>query len=80
MGIHMHSCGRILFISMSISLLHACVSKVSFNSCMCAWEGIKSRGVFNLFMVSACCWLGGYVLADVEIRVLSCIFFYFCGC
>jgi len=36
--------------------------------------------------VSACSWLalvtgvGGYVLAGVEIRVLSCIFLYFCGC
>ena len=35
--------------------------------------------------VSACSWLarvtsvGGYVLAGVEIRVLSCIFLYFCG-
>jgi len=36
--------------------------------------------------VSACSWLAlvtdvrGYVLARVEIRVLSCIFLYFCGC
>ena len=36
--------------------------------------------------VSACSWLAlvtgveGYVLAGVEIGVLSCIFLYFCGC
>jgi len=36
--------------------------------------------------VPACSWLalvtgvGGYVLAGVEIGVLSCIFLYFCGC
>jgi len=24
--------------------------------------------------------VGGFVLAGVEIRVLSCIFLYFCGC
>jgi len=36
--------------------------------------------------VSACSWLalvtgvGGYVLAGLEIGVLSCIFLYFCGC
>jgi len=35
---------------------------------------------------SACSWLalvagvGGYVLAGVEIGVLSCIFLYVCGC
>jgi len=42
---------------------------------------------FSLVLfVSACSWfalvtgVGGYVLAEVEIGVLSCIFFYFCGC
>ena len=46
---------------------------------MCGmWLGV---GVFP-----ACSWLafvagvGGYILAGVEIGVLSCIFLYFCGC
>jgi len=36
--------------------------------------------------ISACSWLslatgaGGYVLAGLEIGVLSCTFLYFCGC
>jgi len=43
-------------------------------------------GGLEVGFVSACSWLalvtgvGGYVLAGVEIRVLSCIFFHFCGC
>ena len=44
------------------------------------------RGGLEVGSVSACSWLapvsgvGGYVLAEVEIGVLSCIFLYFCGC
>ena len=43
-------------------------------------------GGLEVGFVSACSWLalvngvGGYVLAGVEIGVLSCIFLYFCGC
>ena len=43
-------------------------------------------GGLEVGFVSACSWLalvtgvGGYVLAGVEIRVLSYIFLYLCGC
>ena len=67
-----------LFI-LSISLLHACVSQVFFNTCMRAWEGIGSGFFFNLFMVSACCWLGSHVLAEKAITASSCIFPTFVG-
>jgi len=42
-------------------------------------------GGLEVEFVSACSWLapvigvGGYVLAGVEIGILSCIFLYFCG-
>jgi len=48
---------------------------------MRVWEGGLEVGGF-----SACSWLallagvGGYVLAGVEIGVLSCVLLYFCGC
>ena len=53
--------------------------------------GYKARlclivGGLEVGFVSACSWLalvsgvGGCVLAEVEIGVLSCIFLYFCGC
>ena len=44
------------------------------------------RARLEVGFVSACSWLaliscvGGCVLAEVEIGVLSCIFLYFCGC
>ena len=72
-GVHMHSCRRILFIC-------TCVSQVFLNTCMRVCGGIGSG------VCSACSWLalvtgvGGYVLAGVEIVVLSCIFLYFFGC
>jgi len=57
------------------------VSQVFLNTCM------RVRGALELGFVSACSWLalvtgvGGYVLAGVEIGVLSCIFLYkVCGC
>ena len=43
-------------------------------------------GELEVGLVSSCSWLAlvtgvrGYVLAGVEIGVLSCIFLYFCGC
>ena len=81
-GVHMHSCRRFLFfLFCPISLLHVRVSQVFLNACMRACEGIRSG-----FCCPACSWLalvagvGGYVLAGIEIRVLSCIFLYFCGC
>jgi len=80
-GVHMHSCRRILFIFYCpISLLHARVSQVFLNTCMRVCGGIGSGVCFSLFMVSAVTGVGGYVLAGVEIGILSCIFLYFCGC
>jgi hypothetical protein len=63
-----------------ISLLHARVSQVFLNTCMRVCGGVGSG------FVSACSWLalvsgvGGCVLAEVEIGVLSCMFLYFCRC
>ena len=80
-GVHMHSCRRILFICTvqflySMRVYHRC-----FLTLACVWaEGLE------VGFVSACSWLtlvtgvGGYVLAGLEIRVLSCIFLYFFGC
>jgi len=42
-----------------ISLLHASVSQVFFNTCMSGWEGVGSGFFFSLSMVGACCWRGG---------------------
>jgi len=48
-------------------------------ACVCG-RGLEVR------ILPACSWLalvagvGGYILVEVEIGVLSCIFFYFCGC
>jgi len=56
---------------------------VLFNrstTCACIVGGLE------VVFVSACSWLalvtdvGGYVLAGLEIGVLSCIFLYFFGC
>jgi len=79
-GLHMLSCRRILFCTVQ-SLYYMCVYYRCFLilACVCV-GGLEVRSV------SACSWLalvtgvGGYVLAGVEIGVLSCIFFYFCGC
>ena len=78
---HMHSCRRILFICTVQSLYYMRVYYRCFLTfaCVC-WGGLE------VGFVSACSWLalvtgvGGYVLAGVEIGVLSCIFLYFCGC
>ena len=90
MHIHLytHACGctyalvkaHFVYLYCAIFLLHARVSQVFLNACMRVCEGIGSWGVFSLSMVSACAGVGGYVLAGVEIGILSCIFFYFCGC
>ena len=42
--------------------------------------GIGSGVCFSLFMVTLVTGVGGYVLAGVEVGVLSCIFLNFCGC
>jgi len=82
--VHMHSCRRILFIGTVQSLYYMRVYHRCFLTLAYAWVGGLEVG-----FVSACSWLalvtlvsgvGGCVLTEVEIGVLSCIFFYFCGC
>ena len=80
-GVHMHSCRRILFICTVQSLYcmrvyHRCYLTLA---CVCV-------GGLEVGLVSACLWLalasgvGGCVLAEVEIGGLSCVFLYFCRC
>ena len=80
-GVHMHSCRRILFICTVQCLYYMRVYHRSFLTLACVCVGGLEVG-----FVSACSWLalvtgeGGYVLAGVEIGFVSCIFLYFCGC
>jgi len=80
-GVHMHSCRRILFICTVQSLYYMRVYHRWFLTLACVCVGGLEVGV-----VSACSWLalvtgvGGYVVVRIEIGVLSCIFLYFCGC
>jgi len=80
-GVHMHSSRRILFICTVQSLYYMRVYHRRFLTLACVCGGRLEVG-----FVSACSWLalvtgvGGYVLAGVEIGVLSGIFLYFCGC
>ena len=80
-GVHMHSCRCILFISTVQSLYYMRVYNRCFLTLACVCGGGLEVG-----FVSACSWLalvsgvGGCVLADVEMGVLSCIFLYFWGC
>ena len=79
-GVHVHSCRRILFICTVQSLCYMCVYHRRFLTPACVCVGGLEVGFFlSLFMVLVA-GVGGYVLAGVEIGVLSCIFFYFCGC
>ena len=80
-GVHVHSCRRILFICTVQSLYYLCVYHSCFLTLACVCVGGLEVG-----FVSPCSWLAhvtgvvGYVLAGVEIGVLCCIFLYFCGC
>ena len=77
-GVHMHSCRRILFICTVQSLYHLRVYHRCFLTLACVCGGGLEVG-----FVSACSWsalvtgVGAYVLAGVEIGGLSCIFVYF---
>ena len=80
-GVHMHSCRRILFICTVQSLYYMRVYYRCFLTLAC-----RRGGGLEVGFVSACSWsalvtgVRGYVCAGVEIGVLSCIFLYFCGC
>jgi len=63
-GVHMHSCRRIVFICTVQSLYymrvyHRCfLTQVFLNTCMRVCGGIGSGVCFSLFIVSACSWRG----------------------
>ena len=77
-GVHMHSCRRILFICTVQSLYYMRV----YHRCFLTLASVCGRW-FEVGFVSACSCLalvtgvGGYVLAGVEIAVLSSIFLFF---
>jgi len=58
-GVHMHSCRRILFICTVQSLYYMRVYHKCFliPACVCV-GGLEVGVCFRLFMVSACCWRG----------------------
>jgi len=80
-GVHMHSCRRILFICTVQSVYYMRVSHRCFLTLACVCGGGLEVG-----FVSACSPLalvtgvGGYVLTGVEIGVLSVYFSIFAGC
>jgi len=80
-GVHMHSCRRILIICTVQSLYYMRVYYRCFLTLACVCVGGLELGFF-----SACSWsalvtgVGGYVLAGVEIGVLFFLFLYFCEC
>jgi len=80
-GVHMHSCRHILFICTVQSLCYMRVYHRCFLTPACVCVGGLEVGVFPAFSwLALVAGVGGYVLAGVEIGVLSCIFLYFCGC
>jgi len=80
-SVHMHSCRRIWFICTVQSHCYMHVYHRCFLTPACVCVGGLEVGFFP-----ACSWLalvagvGGYVFAEAEIGVLSCIFLYFCEC
>jgi len=58
-GVHVHSCRRILFICTVQSLYYMRVYHRCFLTLACVCVGGLEVGFFSsLFMVSACCWCG----------------------
>jgi len=77
-GVHIHSCRRILFICTVQSPYYMRVYHRCFLTLACVCGGNWKWGCLSwLALVTG---VGGYVLGGVEIGVLSCIFLYFCGC
>ena len=76
-GVHMHSCRCILFICTVQSLYYMRVYHRCFLTLACVCVGKLEVG-----FILACSWLalGGYILARLEIGVLSRISLYFSGC
>ena len=79
-GVNIHSCRCIFFMCTVQSLYYMRVYHRCFLIPECVFgRGIGSGFCFSLLMVSACYWRERLYLAGVEIEVLSCVFFYFCG-
>jgi len=80
-GVHMHSCRRILFICTVQSLYYMCVYYRCFltPAYMCG-GGLEVRFVSACSSLALVICVGDYILAGVEIGVLFCIFLYSCGC
>jgi len=77
-GVHMHSCRRILFIC-TVQSMRVYYRRFLTLACVCV-GGLEVGFVSACSLSALATGVGGYVLAGVEIRVLSCIFLYFCGC
>jgi len=79
-GVHIDSCGRILFICTVQSLYYMSVYHRCFLTPACVCVGGLEVGFFpacsRLALVAG---VGDYVLTGVEMGDLSCIFLYFCG-
>jgi len=83
---------RTFCVCLSAGCAHAAKSMACVNSCHTLLACTHVCAVYSFSVgeqrwgSSTCSWLalvsgvGGYVLAGVEIGVLSCIFLYFCGC
>ena len=69
-----------VYLYCSIALLHARVSQVFLNTCMRVWGGLEVGFVSACSLLALVTGVGGYILTGVEIRDLSYIFLYFCGC
>ena len=69
-----------MYLYYPISLLHARVSQVFLNTCMRVRGGLEVGFVLACSQLALVTGVGDYVLAGIEIGVLSCIFLYFCRC
>ena len=80
-GVHMHSCRRILYIYTVQSLCYMRVYHRCFLTPACVGVGGSEVGFFSVrSWLALVAGVGGYIFAGVEIGVLPCIFLYFCGC
>ena len=75
-GVHMHSCRRILFIFTVQSLCYMRVYHKCFFTPACVCVGGLEVGFVSACSVTG---VGDYVLTGLEIGVLSCIFLYCFG-
>jgi len=73
--------GAFVYLYFPIPVLHTCVSQVFFQHQHACVVGDWKWGFFpNCSWLARAAGVGGYVLTEVKIEVLSCLFLYFCGC